>query len=47
MEIGNLLEKEFRIMVVMLIQDLGKRMEAKIKKIQEMFMKYPEKLKNK
>ena len=29
-EIGNLPEKEFRIMTVKMIQDLGKRMEAKI-----------------
>ena len=29
-EIGNLPEKEFRIMIVKMIQDLGKRMEAKI-----------------
>ena len=32
-EIGNLPEKEFRIMIVKMIQDLGKRMEAKIKKM--------------
>ena len=32
-EIGNLPEKEFRIMIVKKIQDLGKRMEAKIEKI--------------
>ena len=36
-EIGNLPEKEFRIMIVKMIQDLRKRMEAKIEKIQEMF----------
>ena len=36
-EIGNLPEKEFRIMIVKIIQDLGKRMEANIKKMQEMF----------
>ena len=29
-DIGNLPEKEFRIMIVKMIQDLGKRMEAKI-----------------
>ena len=39
MEIGNLPEKEFRIMIVKVIQDLGKRMEAKIEKMQEMFNK--------
>ena len=38
-EIGNLPEKEFRIMIVKMIQDLGKRLEAKIEKIQEMFNK--------
>ena len=27
-EIGNLPEKEFRVMTVKMIQDLGKRMEA-------------------
>ena len=38
-EIGNLPEKEFRIMIVKMIQDLGKRKEAKIEKMQEMFNK--------
>ena len=47
MEIGNLPEKEFRIMIVQIIQDLGKRMEAKIEKMQEMFNKDLEELKNK
>ena len=46
-EIGNLPEKEFRIMVVKMIQDLRKRMEAKIEKMQEMFNKHLEELKNK
>ena len=32
-EIGNLPEKEFRIMIVKMIQDLGKRTEAKIEKM--------------
>ena len=36
-EIGNLPEKEFTIMIVRMIQDLRKRMEAKIEKGQEMF----------
>ena len=36
MEIGNLPEKEYRIMIVKTIQDLGIRMEAKIEKMQEM-----------
>ena len=47
MEIGNLPEKEFRIMIVKMIQKLGKRMEAKIGKVQEMFTKNLEELKNK
>ena len=46
-EVGNLPEKEFRITMVKIIQDLGKRMEAKIEKMQEMFNKDLEKLKNK
>ena len=46
-EIGNLPKKEFRITIVKMIQDLGKRMEAKIEKIQEMFNKELEELKNK
>ena len=45
--IGNRPEKEFRIMIVKMIQDLGKRMEANIKKMQEMFNKDREELKNK
>ena len=39
MQIGNLPEKEFRKMIVKMIQDLGKRMQAKIEKMQEMFNK--------
>ena len=46
-EIGNLPEKEFRIMIVKMIQDLGNRMEAKSKKMQEMFNKVLEDLKKK
>ena len=38
-EIGNLPEKEFRIMIMKMIHDLGKTMEAKIEKMQEMFNK--------
>ena len=38
-EIGNFPEKEFRIMIVKMIQDFGKTMEAKINKMQEMFNK--------
>ena len=33
-EIGNLSEKEFRLMIVKMIQDPGRRMEAKIEKMQ-------------
>ena len=39
MEIGNLPEKEFRIMIVKMIQDLGKRMEARIETMQECLTK--------
>ena len=46
-EIGNLPEKEFRIMIVKMIQDVRERIEAKIEKMQEMFNKDPEELKNK
>ena len=42
-EIGSLLEKEFRVMIVKMIQNLGTRME----KIQETFNKNLEELKNK
>ena len=42
-EIGSLLEKEFRIMIVKVIQTLGYRME----KIEGTFNKYQEKLKSK
>ena len=47
MEIGNLPEKEFRIVKVKMIQDFMKRIEAKIEKMQEMFSKDLEELKNK
>ena len=46
-EIGNLPVKEFRVMIVKMIQNLGNRMEAWIEKIQEMFNKELEELKNK
>ena len=46
-EIGNLPEKEFRVMTVKMIQNLRIRMEARIDKIQEMFNKDLEELKNK
>ena len=38
-EIGNLPEKEFIIMLVKMIQDLAKRMEAKMEKTHEVFNK--------
>ena len=47
MEIGNFPEKEFTIMIVNMIQNLGKRMEVKIEKMQEMFTKDLEEIKNK
>ena len=46
-EIGSLPEKEFRVMIVKMIQNLGNRMEARIEKIQEMLNKDLEELKNK
>ena len=46
-EIGKIPETEFRIMIVKLTQHLGKRMEAKIEKMQEMFTKDLEDLRNK
>ena len=46
-EIGNLPEKEFRVMIVKMIQNLGNRMEVRIEKIQEIFNKDLEELKNK
>ena len=45
-EIGNIPEKQFR-MIVKMIQNLGKRMETKIKKMQERLTKGLEELKNK
>ena len=38
-EIGNLSEKEFRIMIVKMIQDLGKRMEAKMRRCKKCLTK--------
>ena len=46
-EIGNISEKEFRIMIVKMVQDLGKRREAKIEEMKEMFIKDLQELKNK
>ena len=47
MKIGDLAEKEFRIMIVKMVQDLRKRMEAKSEKMLEMFSKDLEELRNK
>ena len=47
MEMGNLPEKEFRIMILKMIQELRKTMEAKTEKMQEMFTKDLQELKNK
>ena len=46
-EIGNLPVKEFREMIVKMIQNLRNRMEAQIEKIQEIFNKDLEEIKNK
>ena len=46
MEIGNLPEIETRIMIVKMIQDFGKRMEANIEKMQEIITNDLEELKN-
>ena len=46
-EIGNLPKKEFRVMILKMIQNLGNRMEGWIKKIPELFNKDLEELKNK
>ena len=46
-EISNLSKKVFRTMIVKMIQDLRKRMEAWIEKMQGKFNKYLEELKNK
>ena len=44
-EIGNLPETEFRVMITKIIQHLWKRMQAKIGKMQEIFTKDLEELK--
>ena len=46
-ERGNVPEKEFSVMIVKMIQNLGNRMEVWIEKIQEVFNKDLEELKNK
>ena len=47
LEIGNIPEKEFRVTTVKMTQDLRKRMKARIEKMQEMFTKGLEELRNK
>ena len=46
-EIGKLPEKYFRVMTVKMIQNLRNSMEVRIEKIQEMFNKDVDELKNK
>ena len=46
-EKGNVPEKEFRIMIVKMFQDLEKRMEAETGRMQEMFNQDLGELKNK
>ena len=45
MDTGNLSEKEFRIMVVKMIQNLGRTMEVQFQKIKELLSKDLEELK--
>ena len=42
--LGNLPKKEFRVMSIKMIQELGKRMDAQSKKLQEVFNKDLEEL---
>ena len=46
-ETGGLPEKEFKVMLIEIIQDLRKRIEAQPKKTQKMVNKEPEDTKNK
>ena len=46
-EIGNLPEKEFRVIIVKMTQDLGKRMDIQIENLKESFNKELEDLKSK
>ena len=45
-ETGNIPERNITVMIVKMIQDLGKRIDTQVKKIQEMFNKDLEELKN-
>ena len=47
MEIGNLQEKEFKIMRVKMIQDIGKRMEARNVASEEMQLEWMQEMFNK
>ena len=44
LEIINLLEKEFRLMIVKMIQNLGNKLDAKTDKLQQMSTKEVEDL---
>ena len=46
MEVGNLPDKEFKVMIIKMIQDHAKIMDAQSKKLQEVFNKELEKIKN-
>ena len=46
-KVASLPEKEFRMIIVNMIQDLGKSIRAKNEQMQEMFTKDLEELKNK
>ena len=46
-EVGNLPEKEFRAMIVKMIQNPGKRIETQTENLKEMFNKELEDLKSK
>ena len=45
-EIGNLPKKEFRIVIIKMIQELRRRMDAQCEKLQEGFSKELENIKN-
>ena len=46
-ETGDLPEKKLKVMIIKIIQDLRKRIEAQTQKTQKMFNKEPEDIKNK
>ena len=45
-DVSNLPEKEFRVMIVKVIQELGRKMDAQIDKLQGFFNKELENIKN-